>query len=276
VGRQLVVGELPQHHGLLLGQDARVQQLREHALDAVGVLAHVFHEQDAATHRGQIRRTHQPVSTARLPPQRVAFFTYMSATAGLPSACGFSRAMRQPAPSPWPVSRSSKQASMMSSGSPSTPKSPINPGPAQVTAPVCASTALWNAVKSLRPTNFMPLVDGLGHGLVADARQDAREAISPSRDQRHVGPAGRCAVNGGKARGVITGKARVHGLGIGVHFHLVAHGLQARNAALERGLVADGASGRVDVDVLGAVVVFAVRRVVVVGQSVQARQRPAP
>ena len=119
-------------------------------------------------------------------------------------------------------------------------------------------------------------IDGLGHGLVADAREDAREAISPSRDQRHVGPAGRCAVNGGKARGVITGKARVHGLGIGVHFHLVAHGLQARNAALERGLVADGASGRVDVDVLGAVVVFAVRRVVVVGQSVQARQRPAP
>ena len=71
-------------------------------------------------------------------------------------------------------------------------------------------------------------------------------------------------------------QSAVHGLGIGVHFHLVAHGLQARNAALERGLVADGASGRVDVDVLGAVVVFAVRRVVVVGQSVQARQRPAP
>ncbi len=46
---------------------------------------------------------------------------------------------------------------MMSSGVPATPKSAPSDGPAQVTAPVCASTAFWKAVKSLTPTNSMPL-----------------------------------------------------------------------------------------------------------------------
>ena len=37
------------------------------------------------------------------------------------------------------------------------PKASPNDGPAQVMAPVRASTAFWKAVKSLRPTNSMPL-----------------------------------------------------------------------------------------------------------------------
>lgn len=39
---EFVVGELPQDNGFLLGQYASVQQLRQHAFDAVRVLCHIF------------------------------------------------------------------------------------------------------------------------------------------------------------------------------------------------------------------------------------------
>ena len=54
---------------------------------------------------------------------------------------------------------------MMSSGSPSTPKSSPRAGPDQVTAPVSASTAVWKAVKSLSPTKRMPLSMALATAL---------------------------------------------------------------------------------------------------------------
>ncbi len=42
VAAQAVVGELAQHNRLLPRQHPGMQQLGEHALDAVGVFAHVF------------------------------------------------------------------------------------------------------------------------------------------------------------------------------------------------------------------------------------------
>ncbi len=72
-------------------------------------------------------------------------------------------------------------------------------------------------------------------------------------------------MDGGQARGIVAGKARVGGERVGVHLHLVAHGLQAGNAALERGLVAHRARRGVDVDVPGAVRVIAVIVAAVVG-----------
>ena len=45
---QFVVAELTKHNGFLLRQNACMQQLREHALDPVRVLSHVFNEQNTA------------------------------------------------------------------------------------------------------------------------------------------------------------------------------------------------------------------------------------
>ena len=43
----LIFGELPQHNGLLLVKHACVQQLGQHAFDAVGVFGHIFQKQHA-------------------------------------------------------------------------------------------------------------------------------------------------------------------------------------------------------------------------------------
>ena len=137
----------------------------------------------------------------------------------------------------------------MSSGSPSTPKSSPSAGPAQVMAPVWASSALWKAVKSLRPTNCVPLLDRFGHLLVGDARQDAREAVAAARDQRHVGAAGRRAVNSGQARGVVAGKTHVNGERRLVDLDLMAQRREPLHTAPERRLVAHRAGGGKNVDV---------------------------
>ncbi len=42
MGREFVLRELPQHNGFLLGQYACMQQLRQHALNAIRMLAHIF------------------------------------------------------------------------------------------------------------------------------------------------------------------------------------------------------------------------------------------
>ena len=57
------------------------------------------------------------------------------------------------------------------------------------------------------------------------------------------------------------------GQGILVHLDLMAHGLQALDAAAERRLVAHRARGGIDVDVARAMVVAAVVVVVVLGQG---------
>ncbi|MNT77537.1 hypothetical protein D3C72_2166650 [compost metagenome] len=54
---------------------------------------------------------------------------------------------------------------MMSSGSPTTPKSAPSDGPAQVVASVLANTASWKAVKSLTPTKCMPFSIALATAL---------------------------------------------------------------------------------------------------------------
>ena len=53
---RLVVGELAKNDGLLLGQHPGMQQLGQHALDAVGVLSGVLNEQHAALEGWQRRQ----------------------------------------------------------------------------------------------------------------------------------------------------------------------------------------------------------------------------
>ena len=57
--RQFVLGELPQHHRFLLGQNTRMQQLGEHALNAVGVFADVFQKQNTTLDLREIRRAQE-------------------------------------------------------------------------------------------------------------------------------------------------------------------------------------------------------------------------
>ena len=56
---QLVVAELAKNNRFLISQYARMQQVRQDALDAVRVLAHVFNEQNAAFNRWQVGRANQ-------------------------------------------------------------------------------------------------------------------------------------------------------------------------------------------------------------------------
>ena len=68
---QFEAGELAQHDGFLLGQHAAVQQVGEHALQAVGVFAHVFQKQYAALDLWEIRRAqkrhqHRQIATPEL------------------------------------------------------------------------------------------------------------------------------------------------------------------------------------------------------------------
>ena len=56
---QFVVTELAKNYCFLVGQYTRVQQVRQDALDALRVLAHVFYKQDSAFDDWQIWRTDQ-------------------------------------------------------------------------------------------------------------------------------------------------------------------------------------------------------------------------
>ena len=112
------------------------------------------------------------------------------------------------------------------------------------------------------------IFNGARHGCVVDAGQDAREAVAAARDQRHVGAAGGRAVDGGQACGIVAGKAGVHSERIGVDLDLVPQGLQTLHAPAKGRLVTHRAGRRIDVDVLGAVVVAAAARgMVVIGRQ---------
>ncbi len=74
------------------------------------------------------------------------------------------RGRRQPVPWLRPLQTSSKQASMISSGSVSLPKSSISIGPAQLGVPVFSSSAHCRALTSLKPSHCVPF-------LVARARR---------------------------------------------------------------------------------------------------------
>ncbi|MNZ55428.1 hypothetical protein D3C78_733550 [compost metagenome] len=99
---------------------------------------------------------------------------------------------------------------------------------------------------------FRAALHGLGHGRVIDLRQQPAQAVAAARDQRHIGAAGGRAVDGRQARGIVARKAHMGGQRVGVDFDFMAQGLEPRNAALERRLVAHGARRRVDVDVARA------------------------
>jgi len=65
---QLVVCELAQHDGLLLRQYPCMQPLREHALNAVGMLGNVLQEKHALLDGRQIGRTQQAGEHREVPP----------------------------------------------------------------------------------------------------------------------------------------------------------------------------------------------------------------
>jgi hypothetical protein len=90
---------------------------------------------------------------------------------------------------------------------------------------------------------------GLRHFGVADAVQDAREAIATAGDQGQVGAAGRSAVQCSQARGVVAGKARVARERIGIDLDLVAECAQARDAAPKCRFVDHSARRGIDIDV---------------------------
>ena len=69
-----VVGKAAQQHGLLRVQHARVQKLGEHALDAVGVLGHVFQKKNAALHFGQPGRAQQGAQSGQVAAPKLGAF----------------------------------------------------------------------------------------------------------------------------------------------------------------------------------------------------------
>ena len=70
VGGELKLGELAQHNSLLTGQHPRMQQLREHAFNAVRVFCDVFQKQHATVNLGEIGRSEQRDQHRQIaPPQ---------------------------------------------------------------------------------------------------------------------------------------------------------------------------------------------------------------
>ena len=277
VRRQLVVGELPQQHRFLLRQHTRVQQLGEHALDAVGVLVHVFNEQNTAGHLRQIGRAHQRAQHRQVatPQPRRRDFKLLrhggryrlrghSAGAGLVARHAPASALAVP------------REHVVKAGFHDVVRQALNakisaqrrPGPGHGAG--LGQHGVLEGGEIAHADKQRAALDGAGHGGVVDVRQQPGQAVAAARDQRHIGTAGSGAVDGGQARGVVARKTGVAGQGVGVNLDLVAQRLQALDAALERGLVAYCAGGGVDVDVLGAVVVAAIARGVFRRQSARA------
>ena len=57
MGNQLVIGELSQDDGALLGQNTGLQQLGQHALNPVRVFGHIFQKQQPTRNLRKIRRS---------------------------------------------------------------------------------------------------------------------------------------------------------------------------------------------------------------------------
>jgi hypothetical protein len=255
-----------------------VPQLGQHAFDAVGVLVHVFDEQHAALDLREIRRAHQRCQHRQVAtPQRGAFHIDIGysglARGGVgllfvhAPACAFAVAGQQV------VKAGFHDVVGLARHTKVSPQRWPRPGG----GPRLGQHGQLEGGEIAHAHKVHALFNRLGHRLVADARQDAREAIAPARDQRHIGTTSSGAVDGRQPCLVVARKTRVGGQRIGIHLDLVAQGLEPCNAALEGRLVAHGTGGRVDVDVLGTVVVVALRMVViVVVQSAQARRGPAP
>ena len=93
------------------------------------------------------------------------------------------------------------------------------------------------------------LIDRLGHGFVANAGQNAAQAIATARDQRDIGSTGTSPVNGRQPGLVVPGKAQMTGQRGLVNFNLMTQGFKPRHAAFESRLVAYGARRRIDIDV---------------------------
>ena len=65
-GNQFVAGELAHQNRFLPAQNARVQQLGQHALNPVRMLAYIFQEQNPAFDRREIRSTQQPAQHGQI------------------------------------------------------------------------------------------------------------------------------------------------------------------------------------------------------------------
>ena len=253
VRAELELAELAEHDGLLLGQHAGMQQLGQHAFHAVGMLAHIFQEQDAALDLREVRRAQQGDQHGQVAaPQRGAAADVEILDGRL---AVFAQADLRHLPAR-ALALAAEQ--VVEAVQHDVVHAALVVGAAEVVhqqrAGPCGGAGLGQQGQRQRREvaqahEARAACDGLGHGLVLDARQDAREAVAAARGQRQVGTAGRRTLDGRQARGVVACKALVAAQCIGIDLHLMAHGLQAAHAALEAGLVAHGTGGRVDIDV---------------------------
>ena len=258
---QLELGELAKDDGFLLLQHARQHQLGQHALNLVGVLAHIFQEQNAAVDLRKIRRTQQGHQHRQIAaPQRGAARHIKILELGL--------AIGQLAnPGHLPASTFALPAEQVFKAVQHDvvhglarlfdihAKVSIQCGACPGGGTCLRQHGQLEGGEVAQAHESGAIGDGLGHRLVFDARQDAREAVATPRDQRHIGAAGCSTVNGRKTGSIIARKALAAGECIRINFHLMAQRFKLLDAALESGLVTHRTRWGVDIDVLGTMAV---------------------
>ena len=245
---QLVARELAQHHGLLLGEHAGVEQLAQHALDAVRVFAHILDEQDAARHIGQERRAYQRGEHCQVSaPQRCILQIDIGHGR---RAIGTRRLLVHAPAAAFAPAREQVVEAVEHDVVGFLGRAEIGAqgraGPADA-ADARQQRALERS-EVAQANELGAALDGLGHGRVVDLRQQPAQAVAAARNQRHVGAAGSRAVDGGQPRGVVAREARGARQCVGIDFDIMAQRAQARDAALERRLVVDRARRRVEID----------------------------
>ena len=202
---QFEIGERPQHNGFLLGQDARIQQLGQHAFDPVRMLGHIFQEQHTALHFGDVGRADQAAQHAQVAaPQRGVF-----------SQQGFLRQVfqvrgGQTPTGPFPPAlrhvfktshgdliqmRRAKVAGGM------------RPGPADGLG--FGQQAHLQGCEIAVPHPLAARLDGRGDGLVGEFFQQACQAIATPCRHDDVGATCGRAADGQQTRVVITGKTLI-------------------------------------------------------------------
>ena len=258
---EAVVGEPAQHDQFLARQHAGVEQLGQHALDAIGVFTHVLQKQHAALDlgppgRAQQRGHHGQVAApqhAVVGQHAVAALQRFQVGRRQAPAGAFTRAAGQVL--------ETRQHDL------------VRPAGGRVAAMALPGVRGVGGAKALTQRRSGPGDRGvprqqaeLQRGEVAEAHpvgaalrrarnrapgqvgQQAAQAIAAAADQRHVGAAGGRAADGRQTRGVVAGKALPAEQRRRVHFDVVAERLQPSNTAAEGRAVAHGAGRRIDVD----------------------------
>ena len=171
-GYRLELGELAQQEGLLPGQHPRMQQLGEHAFDAVGVFAHVFQKQHPFVDGGKKWRAEH-----RTQDRQVAAPEHGIAHARLDKRLGCRPlpAGALPLPGQQIVKTGLHDVVGCAGGTKILPQSRPLPGD-----PTGSGQHRQVQGREIAQADKMgaPL-DGPGHGLVGQTGQDPREAVAP-------------------------------------------------------------------------------------------------